>query len=78
LRTLVTDLDENFGTAEAVELVRTFTWYVFTEKPSIREGQTFSVSARAPTYRIAAATAMKYEEGSLFANPYGFWRLAEA
>ena len=66
---------ENFNAAEAVELLRTFTWYMYTETPTIRSGQTFSVSATAPVYRVVADSGVEYEDGSLFANPYGFWRL---
>jgi hypothetical protein len=69
---------ENLETSEAVELLRTFTWYMYTEQPSIREGQTFSVSPTAPVYRIANDPGVTYDEGSLFANPYGFWRLEAA
>jgi hypothetical protein len=66
---------ENFDGPDAVELVRTFTWYMYSEAPVIRSGQTFSVSATAPVYRVLADPGIQYEDGSLFANPYGFWRL---
>ena len=66
---------ENFNKDDAVELIRTFTWYMFSEEPVIRAGQTFSASADAPIFRIAEDPGVDYEDGSLFANPYGFWRL---
>lgn len=63
------------GTAEAVDLIRTFTWYLYTEAPSIRPGQTFSVAQGAPGYRILDDPGVDYGDDSLFTNPYGFWRL---
>lgn len=75
LREVVVD---NFETADAVDLVRTFAWYLFTEEPAIQAGQTFSVSADAPVYRIAASSGVPYPPGSPFTNPYGAWRLEAA
>lgn len=59
----------------ATELLRAFTHYLFTERPTIRHGQTFSVAADAPVYRIEEESSQTYEEDSLFHNPYGLWRL---
>ena len=61
--------------AAAVELVRTFTRYLFAETPSIRSGQTFSVASDAPVYRIEDHPGWDYGTDSLFTNPYGAWRL---
>jgi Domain of unknown function (DUF4261) len=66
---------DNFNPSEAVELLRTFTWYMYTEQPTIRMSQTFSISPTAPVYRILEDRGVTYDEGSLFSNPYGFWRL---
>ncbi|WP_221621888.1 DUF4261 domain-containing protein [Variovorax sp. KBW07] len=59
----------------ATELLRAFTHYLFTEQPTIRHGQTFSVAADARVYRIEEESSQTYEEDSLFHNPYGLWRL---
>jgi hypothetical protein len=70
---------ENDGdTAEAVELLRVFTRYLFTESPAIRAGQTFGAAEDAPVYRLLDDPGPGYEEGSLYANPFGFWRLVRA
>lgn len=68
---------DNFGgnTAAAVALVRTFSWYLFTEAPELRAGQSFAAAAGAPAYRLREKPGVVYEDDSLFANPYGFWRL---
>jgi hypothetical protein len=63
------------GSQDLVELVRVFTRYTYEESPTITDGQTFSVSRDAPMYRIHDDPGEAYESGSLFANPYGFWRL---
>lgn len=65
----------NHGTDESVELLRVFTRYLFTESPTIRAGQTFSAAAGAPRFRIEDDPGIDYGENSLFANPYGTWRL---
>lgn len=61
--------------AAATELLRVFTQYLFTESPSIRAGQTFSVDEDAPVYRIEEQDSQTYDKNSLFHNPYGIWRL---
>lgn len=61
--------------ATAVELLRVFTWYLFAEGPVINNGQTFSVAAGAPIYRITDHPGWDYGPDSLFTNPYGAWRL---
>ncbi|MET3373372.1 hypothetical protein ABIC89_002434 [Variovorax boronicumulans] len=60
---------------DPAELLRAFTRYVFAEQPDIRPGQTFSVAADAPVFRIVEDAGVEYEPSSLFKNPYGFWRL---
>lgn len=67
------------GDAEdAVELLRTFTRYLFAEQAEIRSGQTFSVAPDAPVYRVVEDEGPGYEASSLFNNPYGFYRLVPA
>ena len=68
-------VDNDGDTAEAVELLRVFTRYLFTESPTIRAGQTFSTAADAPAYRLLDDAGPGYEADSLFANPFGYWRL---
>jgi hypothetical protein len=60
---------------DPVELLRTFTWYQFTENPTIRPGQTFSVASGAPVYRLVSEPCNLYEGDPLFTNPFGMWRL---
>lgn len=60
---------------DAAALVSAFTWYLFLERPTIRAGQTFSVSADAPRYRIVEGEPVDYGPGSLFTNEFGTWQL---
>ncbi|UYB51098.1 hypothetical protein OCJ37_13995 [Xanthomonas sp. AM6] len=61
--------------SDPVGLLHTFTWYLFTEAPAVREGHTFSVAPQAPRYRLDAEPSTQFAPGDLFANPYGLWRL---
>ncbi len=67
---------EHNGTSASVELLRVFTHYLFVESPAMLPGQTFSVDSDAPVYRVTDDPGAAYDEGSLFTNPYGGWRLA--
>ncbi|CTP82364.1 hypothetical protein A6R71_10695 [Xanthomonas translucens pv. arrhenatheri] len=60
---------------DPVALLHTFTWYLFTEAPPMREGHTFAVAEDAPRYRLDAEPSAQFQPGDLFANPYGLWRL---
>lgn len=60
---------------DPVELLRTFTFYDFTENPAIRAGETFSVAPDALLYQLHEEACTLYEGDSLFTNPYGMWRL---
>jgi len=48
---------------------------MFTEKPTIRSGQTFSATDQEPRFRIKDDPGIDYGDNTLFVNPYGTWRL---
>jgi hypothetical protein len=60
---------------DALDLIRRFTYYLFSESPTIQNRQTFALAPGAPVYRIFEDDGIQYEDGSLFQNPYGAWRL---
>lgn len=68
----ITTIDDK---QQAVELLQVFTWYLFTESPELKAGQTFSVDAEADVYRLREHQGINYGEKSLFNNPYGTWEL---
>jgi hypothetical protein len=59
-----------------LELLRIFTWYLFTETPPIRPGLTFSVEDGQPRYRLSEEECTHYGADELFKNQYGMWRLS--
>jgi len=59
----------------ALQVARTFSWYLYTERPSISAGQTFACDEHAPAYRISTGEGVDYEPDSMFKNPYGTWKL---
>ncbi|MFD4839312.1 hypothetical protein ACFWP0_17540 [Achromobacter sp. NPDC058515] len=63
---------------DAADLATQFSWYLFTQTPQLESGHTFSVDVDAPRYRVEAAEPVDYPPDSLFANPYGTWRLERA
>ncbi len=63
------------GKEEGVELLREFTRYLFREAPEICDGQTFAADPDSPGFRLRRDHSILYPPGSLFANPYGYWRL---
>jgi len=69
---------ENHGTEASVELLQVFTRYLFTEGPTLRAGHTFSTEPDAPRFRIEDGPGVDYGDNTLFANPYGTWRLVPA
>jgi hypothetical protein len=61
---------------EPLELLRVFTWYLLTEAPQIRPGQTFSIAEGSPRYRLSEEECAQYGADELFKNQYGMWRLS--
>lgn len=66
-------VDGDMRGAESV--AGTFSWYLYKERPAIREGQTFSCDAESPVYRIGSSAGPDHPADSLFVNPCGTWRL---
>jgi hypothetical protein len=70
-------IDANACGATA-ELLKAYTFYLFSESPEIHEGQTFSVEKSAPVFRLSFEAGFDYGPDSLFNNPFGNWHLAPA
>lgn len=52
-----------------------FALYLLTERPSIRDGETFRPAEDLPRRRLQARPCTRYEEDDFFFNPHGYWRL---
>jgi hypothetical protein len=61
---------------ETAHLLQTFLLYLLHETPQLRDGNSFSVSAATPHYRLKMENCTIYSPGALFYNPFGRWRLS--
>jgi len=68
-------LVRHLPTADAVPLLREFTFFGAAEQPELAIGHTFSLAADAPVYRLVEATPQPYADHPDFRNPYGMWEL---
>jgi len=60
-----------------VELLRVFSYYLFSERPAVATGETFRASEHAPRYRLSLEPCELYDSDDIFHNPYGMWRLTQ-
>jgi hypothetical protein len=63
---------------DAARLLHTFVGYLLVENPTLKDGETFSIDADAPRYRLFHEPCTMYEAGNPFHNPFGLWRLVSA
>jgi hypothetical protein len=63
---------------DAANLLHTLLGYLLVENPKLKDGETFSVDAAAPRYRLFHEPCTMYEAGDLFHNPFGVWKLVSA
>jgi hypothetical protein len=61
--------------AEAAELMNQFNHYAITAQPQFATGQTFSLSADAPRFRLTHLDDAQHAAGHPFHNPFGVWSL---
>ncbi|RZL13930.1 MAG: hypothetical protein EOO62_06830 [Hymenobacter sp.] len=61
--------------ADAIQLLREFTYFEVNEEPELAIGHTFSLAANAPVYRLAEVGPQPYAAYPDFVNPYGMWEL---
>ncbi|MBS0265113.1 MAG: DUF4261 domain-containing protein [Planctomycetes bacterium] len=60
---------------EAAELIDTFLGFLLSENPTLNDGETFSIAADAPRYRLVHESNTRFESDDLFFNPFGVWKL---
>ncbi|TVT38990.1 hypothetical protein FNT36_15065 [Hymenobacter setariae] len=68
-------LVRNLPTADAIQVLREFTYFAVTEHPELAVGHTFSLAAEAPIYHLAEVTPQPYADHPDFKNPFGMWEL---
>lgn len=59
----------------AVDLIKIYGYYQLVDKPTIKNGQTFSTEIDSPKYRISEELNQPYKSHEQFGNPFGMWRL---
>lgn len=62
----------------AANLLHTFLGYLLVENPTVLSGQTFSVDAESPHYRLSKEDCVMFPPGDPFHNPYGVWKMVPA
>jgi hypothetical protein len=62
----------------AANLMHHFLHYLLTESPALESGETFSISANAPHYRLAKEECSMFDQDDSFYNPNGIWKLVPA
>lgn len=63
---------------EAAELLHMFVGYLLVDNPKLNDGETFSIDADAPRYRLFGKACTMFEADDLFHNPFGVWKLVPA
>lgn len=59
----------------ASDLMNRFNFWRIVEKPTLRSGETFSLSRESPHFRLALLPDSRHVQDDPFFNPYGVWRL---
>jgi hypothetical protein len=63
---------------DAAPLLHAFVGYLLMENPTLKNGQTFSLDADSPRYRLFHEPCNIHEKDDLFYNPFGMWKLVPA
>lgn len=63
---------------DAAKLLHAFVGYLLAENPTLNDGETFSIDADAPRYRLSREPCTMFEADNLFHNPFGVWKLMPA
>jgi hypothetical protein len=59
----------------ATDIINDFNLYNLTEKPNLKDGETFSIAKGSPVYKLSLLNDFRYEEDDIFYNPCGLWVL---
>jgi hypothetical protein len=66
------------GVEDAAALMNRFNLWRLDEAPAFSDGHTFSLAPNAPKFRMRQVDDTRHEQGHLFFNPFGLWRLEPA
>jgi hypothetical protein len=72
----------NLGFPDAIgsdpEALQRFNLYQLVERPTLRDGQTFAVTAESPAFQLHKEPCTMWPSDDPYFNPYGMWRLRPA
>lgn len=66
---------EQLSGSEAATLFRVFCLYSLIDRPTMNDGETFSLDPEAPVYLLKKENCTMFEADEPFYNPYGMWNL---
>ena len=68
-------VSDNIIAKQAAALMHQFNYFQLMEFPVLKSGETFSVDASSPRFRLRIQRDTNYPEDHPFHNPFGVWRL---
>ncbi|MBK8465374.1 MAG: DUF4261 domain-containing protein [Chloracidobacterium sp.] len=68
-------ISNSFDAPEAADLLNKFSFWQLVDKPILKAGHTFSLTADSPHFRLELSKDKRHSEGDLFYNPNGLWEL---
>lgn len=69
------EVPRSLGSEKGADLINSFNFWRISSEPDLKPGHTFSVSWEGPRFRLEQVADTRHDEGDLFHNEAGLWRL---
>ena len=66
------------GLEPATDLINQFNIFQIGRRTVLKDGQTFSLSAQSPNFRMKAVRDHRHAPDDLLHNPHGIWKFGAA
>jgi uncharacterized protein YegJ (DUF2314 family) len=66
------------GVADGADLINRFNAWQINDRPKVNSGETFSLAANEPPFRLELRPDSRHSGDDLFYNPHGVWVLSRA
>lgn len=66
------------GAASGADLINRFNSWRINDRPELKSGETFSLAANEPPFRLELRPDSRHSPDDLFYNPHGVWSLSRA
>ena len=70
-----TQVSNQIESTAAAELINHFNFWQIMDRPSLKSGETFSLTENSPYFRLEMSNDTRHTETELFHNPHGLWEL---